>query len=46
MAYVLYYTILLENYYQNIKSLEGIPLLVLGNKNDIKGSLNEEELVN
>jgi hypothetical protein len=26
--------------------LEGITLLVLGNKNDIKGSLNEEELVN
>lgn len=26
-------------------SLEGIPLLVLGNKNDLEGSLNEEELI-
>ena len=26
-------------------SLEGIPLLVLGNKNDIEGALTEEELI-
>ena len=26
-------------------SLEGIPLLVLGNKNDIDGALTEEELI-
>jgi len=26
-------------------SLEGIALLVLGNKNDIEGSLDEEELI-
>lgn len=26
-------------------SLTGIPLLVLGNKNDVEGSLNEEELI-
>ena len=26
-------------------SLEGIPLLILGNKNDIDGALTEEELI-
>ena len=26
-------------------SLQGIPLLVLGNKNDLEGALNEEELI-
>jgi hypothetical protein len=26
-------------------SLEGVPLLVLGNKNDLEGSLNEEKLI-
>jgi len=26
-------------------SLTGIPLLVLGNKNDIEGALTEEELI-
>ena len=26
-------------------SLEGIPLLVLGNKNDLEGALTEEEII-
>ena len=26
-------------------SLEGVPLLVLGNKNDLEGSLNEKNLI-
>ena len=26
-------------------SLDGIPLLILGNKNDIDGALTEEELI-
>ena len=26
-------------------SLEGIPLLILGNKNDVDGALTEEELI-
>ena len=26
-------------------SLEGIPLLILGNKNDMDGALTEEELI-
>ena len=26
-------------------SLEGIPLILLGNKNDIEGSLGEEDLI-
>jgi ADP-ribosylation factor-like protein 8 len=36
-----------ENLHQLLSwpSLQGIPLLVLGNKNDVEGALTEEELI-
>ena len=36
-----------ENLHQLLDwpSLEGIPLLILGNKNDVEGALTEEELI-